>query len=213
MPQVSKQALSQYIRTNCMRQLALNLYPDNAMFRPDRDNLGMPYPQSPRPGLREFQTAGEDWQEEKLHDLAATFGRAPIVGDRDKTPENKIRFRPIQLDRHLPGAAALSFIVEGEFAVDAGGAFETALGIDGHRGLYQLDYANLRPDIIEVLNPATFSNCISPEGLLEPIPTGDQRQQLRIIDIKLSAHPSPGVFRRGGALQHGSCRLAHRPQH
>ena len=194
MPQISKHALSQYIRTNCMRQLALNLYPDNAKFHQDRHRLRMPYPQSPRPGLREFQTAGEDWQAEKLHDLATTFGQAPIVGDRHTTRENKIRFRSIPLDQHLPGTAALSFIVEGEFTVDAGGAYETALDIAGHRSQFQLDYSHLRPDIIEVLSPGKFSHRVLPGGLLEPIPAGDQRQQLRIIDIKLSAHPSPAYF-------------------
>ena len=38
MPQVGKQALGQFIRTNCLRQLALNLYPDNQTFRPDRQD-------------------------------------------------------------------------------------------------------------------------------------------------------------------------------
>ena len=33
MPQINKQALAQYIRTGCARQLALNLRPDNARFR------------------------------------------------------------------------------------------------------------------------------------------------------------------------------------
>ena len=194
MPQISKLALTQFIRTNCMRQLALNLYPDNATYGPDRQALGMPYPQSPRPGLRQIQAAGEDWQTEKLDDLTQTFGSASVVGDSYTTPANQVRYRRIQLDQYLPAATPPAFIVEGEFTVDAGGAFETALDIVGHRAQYQLDYSRLRPDIIEVRSPCTFSLGITPGGLAQPIGAGDQRLQLRVIDIKLTAQPSPGYF-------------------
>jgi len=194
MPQISKQALAQFIRSNCMRQLALNLHPDNTTYRPERQALGMPYPQSPRPGLRQIQEAGENWQAEKLDDLTQTFGPASVVGDSFVTRANQVRYRRIQLGQHLPAAAALSFIVEAEFTVDSGGAFETALGTVGHRVQYQLNYAGLRPDIIEVLNARTFSSCITSDGLSQPIPTGDTRRQLRVIDIKLTAQPSPGYF-------------------
>ena len=194
MPQFGKQALSQFIRTNCMRQLALNLYPDNPTFRPDRASLGMPYPQTPRPGLRQIQETGEEWQAEKLHDLAQTFGQASIVGNSRTTRASQVRFLPIELDQHLPGAGAPSFIVESEFTIDAGGAFETALGIAGHRGQFLLDYQRLRPDVIEVVAPGTSQLGVAPDGLTQPLPVGDLRRQLRIIDIKLTAHPSPGYF-------------------
>ena len=80
MPQVGKQALGQFIRTNCLRQLALNLYPDNSTYRADRKTHEMPYPQSPRPGLKQIQQAGDDWQVEKLDDLTQTFGADAIIG-------------------------------------------------------------------------------------------------------------------------------------
>ena len=194
MPQIGKQALSQFIRTNCMRQLALNLYPDNATFRPDRTRLGMPYPQSPRPGLRQIQETGDEWQAEKLHDLTQTFGQASVIGDSYTTRANQVCFRPIALGPHLPGAGAPSFIVESEFTIDAGGAFENALDIAGYRGQFNLDYTRLRPDLIEVVDPGTFPLGVTPEGLTQRIPAGDQRRQLRVIDIKLTAHPSPGYF-------------------
>ena len=194
MPQISKMALSQYIRSNCVRQLALNLYPDNDRFRRDRQALGMPYPQSPRPGLRQIQAAGEDWQAEKLNDLTQAFGLSSVVGDSYRTPENQIRYRRIELGQNLPGSRAPCFIVEAEFTVDANGSFELALGICGHRAQYQLEYARLRPDIIEVLNPGTFSQRVTPGGSSLLILAGDHRRQLRVIDIKLTAHPSPGYF-------------------
>ena len=194
MPQVNKQALSQFIRTNCMRQLALNLYPDTAAFDAARQALGMPYAQSPRPGLRQIQAEGEEWQAEKLDDLTKTFGQASVVGNSVTTKGNKVQFQPIELDQYLPGAAAGSFIVEAEFTVDPRGAFETALDIVGNRTHYQLQYARLRPDIIEVASPGTFSLRMTPDGLEQRIQTGDQRLQLRIIDIKLTANPSPSYF-------------------
>ena len=194
MPQIGKQALSQYIRTNCMRQLALNLYPDNPTFRPDRTRLGMPYPQSPRPGLRQIQETGEEWQADKLHDLTQTFGQASVIGDSYTTRANQVRFRPVALDQHLPAAGAPSFIVEGEFTIAAGGAFENALNIVGYRAQFNLDFARLRPDLVEVVDPGTFPTGVTADGLAQRIPGGDQRRQLRVIDIKLTAHPSPGYF-------------------
>ena len=194
MPQVGKQALSQFIRTKCMRQLALNLYPDNAAFEADRNRLGMPYPQDPRPGLRQIQETGHEWQAEKLHDLTQTFGGASVVGNSYRNRAGQLRYRPIDLNQHLSGARAPSFIVESEFTIDAGGAFETALGISGHRGQHNLDYQGLRPDVIEVAAPGTFGLEVAPDGSTRSLSAGHQRLQLRVIDIKLTAHPSPGYF-------------------
>ena len=128
----------------------------------------MPYPQSPRPGLRHVQSTGEDWQAEKLDDLAKTFGQASVVGDQYTTQENQIRFREIDLGQRLPGAAAISFIVEAKFDIRPRGAFETALGIAGHRNQFQLAFSDLRPDIVEVLNPGTFPTGIAPDGRTRP---------------------------------------------
>ena len=42
MPQITKRVLSQFIGSGCERQLALELYPDNATFRPERQAHGIP---------------------------------------------------------------------------------------------------------------------------------------------------------------------------
>src|SRR5687768_15327982 len=127
MPQVGKQALGQFIRTNCLRQLALNLYPDNPKFRGDRHALGMPYPQSPRPGLRQIQQAGDEWQEEKLDDLMQTFGVGAIVGSPYLTASNQTRFHATPLAQALRNANPICFLVEAEYTV--GAAFQIALGV------------------------------------------------------------------------------------
>ena len=200
MPQVSKLALSHFIRTNCMRQLAMSLYPDNARHRPDRKRLEMPYPQAPLPGLRIVQKAGDEWQKDKLDDLAKAFSRKAFVCDGyykkkpDGTIDDKVTFRTIRIAEYLPGAAPFSFVIEGEFGIDPGGAFETALDISAQREELSLEYSRLRPDIIEVLPPAFLPQHLGPGGEVKLLPRDDRRKQLRIIDIKLTADPSPSYF-------------------
>jgi len=47
MPQVGKEALSQFIRTECLRLLRLNLSPDAQAFQQERTAAGMPPVQPP----------------------------------------------------------------------------------------------------------------------------------------------------------------------
>lgn len=192
MPQISKQALSQFIRTGCQRQLVLNLHPDNPAFRPERQALGMPYPQSPRPGLRQIQAAGDEWAAEKLHDLTQTFGATAIIGNPHQTATNQTHYRAISLNQVIPHATPIRFLVEAEFSV--GAAFQNALGISGFLTQFNLRYADLRPDIIAVLPAGTFTHFITPDGNVLLVPTSDTRRQLRVIDIKLTAQASPGYF-------------------
>lgn len=192
MPQIGKKSLSQYIRTGCMRQLALDLFPDNQTFRPERVANGMPHPQSPRPGLRQIQAAGDEWAAEKLHDLTQTFGQPSLLGDRRITPTNQTRYEPVPVGPHVRAAVPIQFIIEAEFPM--GAAFQAALGIAGHAARFALHYSDLRPDIIAVLAPGTFSRFILPDGTVRPLPAGDTRKQLRVIDIKLTAQASPGYF-------------------
>lgn len=191
-PVVGKHSLSQFIRTNCLRQLAFNLYPDNNDYAQKRAQLQMPYPQSPRPGLRQVQAAGDEWQEEKLHDLTQAFGSQAIIGSPRVISNGQVRYTSLRLDTHLPAATPTKFIVESTFGI--GNAFQNALGIAAHATQYSLHYGELRPDIIEVLPAATFPSSISADGTVSTLQAGDARLQLRIIDIKLSAEPSPAYF-------------------
>lgn len=191
-PVMGKHSLSQFIRTNCLRQLAFNLYPDNSDYAHKRAQLEMPYAQSPRPGLRQVQTAGDEWQAEKLHDLTQTFGHQSIVGSPYTLQSGQVRYKQIQLEAHLSMTTPTKFIVESTFSI--GNTFRQGLGIAGHATQYSLEYGELRPDIIEVLPAATFVSFISADGTISPLPIGDARPQLRIIDIKLSAEPSPAYF-------------------
>lgn len=192
MPQLSKKVLSQYFRTECKRQLRLNLSPDTARFRPERDAQGMPPPQKPRPGLEQIAQLGDEWQAAKLHDLAETFGQEFVVGEAYTDASGQLRYRNAPLENALAGVSPGRFLVEAEYEV--GPTFESAFGIANLRDEYELEYAGVRPDIIEVLSPGRFSRSVDPSGETRSLSVEDRRLQLRVIDIKLTAEPSPGYF-------------------
>ena len=54
--------------------------------------------------------------------------------------------------------------MEAEFPL--GAAFQAALGITGYAAQFNLQYADLRPDIIAALLPGTFSHYITPDGTI-----------------------------------------------
>jgi len=194
MPQVNKQALSQYIRSKCQRQLALNLFPDTKGHAAERAQYGMPYAQSPRPGLQHIRAAGEEWQAEKLHDLTQTFGIAAVAGNARVTSSGKTQYDTTELLSVIKTLTPGMFLVESQFDVRDGGAFQRAIGVTDHRAQFNLAYGNVRPDIIEFALPQLFAEVVDPAGKITPLPPDDKRTQLRVIDIKLTARPSQGYF-------------------
>ena len=193
MPQVGKEALSQFIRTECSRLLRLNLSPDVQAFQAERTAAGMPPVQPARPGLEYLAQAGEEWQAEKIADLSDTFGAPVVIGDRYRNPAGHERFREVELINYLPAAPQGCFLVEAQFEV--GPAFESALGITHYRQAHGLNYSRLRPDLIEVLPAATsFNRHVTPAGVVLWLAADDARIKLRVIDIKLTAEPSPSYF-------------------
>ena len=181
MPQVGKEALSQFIRTECLRLLRLNLSPDAQAFQQERTAAGMPPVQPPRPGLEYLAQAGEEWQAEKIADLSDTFGTAVVIGDRFTNQAGQERFREIELVNCLTTAPQGSFLVESQF--DVGPAFEGALGIAGYRQAYGLHYSRLRPDLIEVLpHTSNIDRYVTPAGAVLWLAADDHRIKLRIID-------------------------------
>jgi len=193
MPQVGKEALSQFIKTECLRLLRLNLSPATQAFQQERTAEGMPPVQPPRPGLEYLAQAGEEWQAEKIADLSDTFGAAVVIGDRYTNQAGRERFREIELFDYLPTAPQGSFLVESQFDVEP--AFEGALEIAGYKRSYGLNYTRLRPDLIEVLPPtSSIDKYVTPAGAVLWLADDDQRIKLRVIDIKLTAEPSPSYF-------------------
>ncbi len=173
MPQLSKKVLSQYFRTECKRQLRLNLSPDTARFRPEREAQGMPPPQKPRPGLEQIAQLGDEWQAAKLHDLSKTFGQEFVVGEAYTDGSGQLRYRNAPLEQALAGVSPGRFLVEAEYEV--GPTFEGALGITNLRDEFDLEYAGVRPDIIEVLPPRRFSRSVDPSGETCSLSAEDRR--------------------------------------
>jgi DNA replication ATP-dependent helicase Dna2 len=152
----------------------------------------MPPKQPPRPGFEHLMREGDEWQTAKILDLTETFGREMIIGNRVAVAPNRISYHPIDLIDVLPRVFVGVFLIEAEFEV--GDTFELDLGVQSYRTDYDLSYARLRPDIIEVLPPCESPKFVAPDGRTEWLPQYDQRRQLRIIDVKLTAEPSPEHF-------------------
>src|SRR3954454_17732924 len=127
MPQITKRVLSQFIGSGCAWEVAIQLYPGNAPFKPQRQAHTMPEPQPPRPGIVQVTEAGEEWQAEKLHDLTQTFGAGAVVGQRTTNAAGQVRYSAQPLQNAIAHATPVRFLVEAEFAI--GPAFHSALGI------------------------------------------------------------------------------------
>jgi hypothetical protein len=192
MPKLTKEAMSQYVRTECRRQLRLYLSPDNQQYQAERSAQGMPAPQPPRPGLEQIVQAGEEWEAKVLQDITEVFGTEAMVGEPYEHSSGQTRYHGVALDEVLADVTPESFIVEAQFRV--GTTFESELGISDYPNQYELDYAEIRPDIIEVLPPGSFHESVAPSGDVYRLDEGDERRQLRVIDIKLTAKPTPSYF-------------------
>lgn len=186
MPYLTKRAISSYIRSECKKRLRLDLSPDNANYRQERQAEQMPPKMVARPGLRALTDAGNEWELEKLADLEQSFGRPALVG---QMAANGQQFVAAPLQGLLTRAQAGQFIVQAEYEVT--NAFEVSMGINSYRATYNLDYGSLRPDVIHVLPAGSSDFEVIPDGTVAPVLMGDTRLVLRIVDIKLSAEPSP----------------------
>ena len=189
-----------------------NSTPTTPPTAPQRQAHGMPYPQSPRPGLRQIQEAGDEWQAEKLHDLTPDLRPRHR---RRREPHQRRRTRPATA-RSAPDSASprpypVRFLVEAEFTVGAG----VPDGAGHHRPTPAssdlISTPTSAPTSSRCSRRGTFPHVITPDGTRARLPAGDARRQLRVIDVKLTAQAVAGLLRRGGLLQHGPGRLAGRP--
>lgn len=192
MPYLSKQAISTYFRTECKRQLRLTLSPDNQRFAHERNDLGMPPKQPARPGLEQLAQAGEEWERKVLQDLVVVFGENRVCGDQRDDSRGMPKFYATSLSNIINHVTPPCFIVEAQYEITS--SFEDALGIQQYRDDFSLNYAEVRPDIIQVLPSGHSNKYVLPSGEVDELPQADERIQLRVIDIKLTSEPSPGYF-------------------
>lgn len=191
MPQIDKHVISQYIKTECKRQLRFDLSPDNAKFRHERKSEKMPPPIPPRPGLPAITKAGRDWEDEKFNELYRYFGSNHLVGDYT-IQSGKVKFSKINLFDVIDNITANQFILESEYEV--GDTFVKSLQLNDLRNTFGLEFASLRPDIIVSQPSGTNLYGVGVSGDTFLIDNDDARIQLVIIDVKLTSEPSPGYF-------------------
>jgi len=182
-----KKALTAFLATDCDRRLRLTL-----ASKAEAAAEGMPPRQAPRPGLEQIAQEGEVWEAEKVAELADTFGAARIIGVPRTNPSGQVRYDEQPLATALVRARPDNFIAEASFAINPA-SFEKVLGAT-ELAPVGLEYTGQRPDIIAVLPPGSFRHVIGPDGRSEPVRADDHRIQLRAIDIKSTANPSPGYL-------------------
>lgn len=184
MPYLSKRVVSNYFRTDCPRQLGLLLYPETKKFEAERLALGLPPKAVGRTGMAALTSEGNRWEQAKLQDLETTFGMASIVGAKTGG-----EFQDQQLSNAIRRATPGTFLVRPEFDVGAG--FLKAIGIDAMVTQYNLGFAKLVPDLVQVLASQDVERIVEADGSVHD---PDDRIGLRVIDIKMTAEPSASYF-------------------
>ncbi|MGK5023092.1 AAA domain-containing protein [Janthinobacterium sp. LB2P10] len=193
MPKLSKRTLSLYIKSDCERRFALDLFNHDTKDSAKRIALGMPARQPTRPGFDQVARAGDEWQFEKVQDLQRAFGKSKIIWKPAPTAKQPWNIDHQDLLGVLTSAPTHSFLVESQFAFAP--AFKAQFGLDAlERGKHKLRFARLRPDLIYVGSHETDVDEICVTGEIIPRPPGDSRIGLRVLDIKLTSEPSAAYF-------------------
>lgn len=191
-PRVSKGVISQFLRTNCRRQLYLSIYaPLHA--HPALAALDLPPPAKWRPGIVALTRSGRDLEGERFAELEQAFpGSSRNFATKGKGKQGaKTAFR----DALKNGVVAPYVFVEGEFqASQLSAEFFAALGIDTDIAAKLPRLADLRPDVVLALAPETplpqlrRARQVNPDGSTSPLSADDGRLRLLPVDIKRSEH-------------------------
>lgn len=191
-PRVSKGVISQFLRTNCRRQLYLSIYaPWHA--HPTFESRGMPPPAKWRPGIVALTRSGKELETDRFDELEQAFPGA--MRNFASTTKGKAGAKTSFRDALKNGVVAPYVFVEGEFQASALSAvFYAALGIDPHTVGALPRLADLRPDVVLALEPGTplpqhrRARQVHPDGSTSALPEGDTRLWLLPVDIKRSEH-------------------------
>lgn len=205
MPTLNKRVLSQFLRSKCLRRLRLDLHSLGSQATRDIEP-GMPERDPARPGLAHLTAAGRDYETRKFLELRGAFGAERVYVGGDVVPNKPADpLEPVErsfekqelgdvIGRLVPG----TFAIEAEFVIPQ--RFRALHGLDeleqrilAPRG-QQLRFATVRPDIIEAVAPAASRRIVDERGQVAEIGGDDPRVGLRIIDVKLTAEPSPSYF-------------------
>ena len=184
-PTLRKQSISQYFTTECDRQLALELW--RSFF----ESQQMPPRQVPRAGIEIMTREGREWERLKVDELSKAFADGALIGSPKRDDSGRVtRWRPTSLAGALGLAGPDQFVVEAEYGIGAAfiAAHQPGASVSG------LQFADLRPDLIQVLAPRDVERMVTPAGKVVERDSHDERLGLRVIDIKLTAEPTRGHF-------------------
>jgi hypothetical protein len=76
MPRLQKQTISKFLENECKRQLFLNLQVEK-----DLDNITYPK-RIVRPAIQDVRELGDQWEAEKIEDIAQAFGTSRLIGTK-----------------------------------------------------------------------------------------------------------------------------------
>lgn len=201
MPTLSKKSLSLFLRIGCERQFVLSLYSAKA----ERTAAGMPTVQPNRAGLGLVRKAGFTYQQEKVRELASTFGSADV---RVNAINKNGQPAPFDLQAEINTLKPYQFLVEATYDANTT-LFKQALGmvdLRDHAGRL-LEISKAQPDLLQVLPPLSETLIpdvdaqrdatrfgVEPDGSLTLLSNTDTRLRLRIIDVKLASEPGAHYF-------------------
>ena len=205
MPKLAKRVLSQFVLSGCMRRLRYSLYPTGktAPYPDERLRQDMPAPTDPRPGFGQMTKEGRIWEATVYRNLLETFGVDEVLIGGEPTPEDIDSgrcFSKLGLLNVITGLRAGLYVTEPEFSITE--TFKTNFHLNELSAQIllprgdQLGYAEVRPDIIQVTTRPQSGPWYRMTGLgqRELVSLEDSRLGLRVIDIKLTAEPSPAYF-------------------
>lgn len=174
-PRFLKNVLSQYLRTQCDRQLYLSLF-----IEKDLAALGLPVPIKIRPQVQILRDEGKDWEQAKFSDLELAF-KSSIRGDNSTG-----KYREVDLHTELLKASTTpAFIIQGKFTQpDLKDRVLTALGLSPAQIADIPEFMAFVPDIIMVDNAVAGEEEVLDDGTRRKVSTHEVRKALRVTDIK-----------------------------
>lgn len=201
MPRLDKKALSQFIRSGCLRRLRLDLYPAIRAYAGERADQEMPDPVKDRPGVADLQRTGREWEQEVFDDVISTFGDGTAF-TRHENPHGDLIYDPIELREALSSPEVSQILIEATFNpprrfLDQFTNLRRFITDRLTPNNEEFDIARTRPDLIFVSParraadaPEWTTRRLTSSGEVQSIDARDARRALRIVDIKMTASPS-----------------------
>lgn len=175
MPRFGKNVLSQFLRTQCDKQLRLSLYTP-----PELLTMNWPVPLTARPAVQILRDIGIKWEKAKMTDLEDAFG--VYVRANKQNGE----FEAVSLETILrQNLASPTFVLQPNFEhQNMKETFLQSIGVAAEVIPQIPPFRPFRPDVIWVQTCRDDEVEVLPNGDTSTIQLGDQRKALLICDIK-----------------------------